>query len=158
MGAAVMTGIKRGLFSNEAGMGSVPNAAATADANHPVRQGLVQSFGVFVDTFFICSASAFIVLLSGNYQSGTLTGIELVQEDLSQYFGSLAPHMLAFLIFLFAFTSIIGNYYYGEINIARLTRSKVWLNLFRILIAFMVFGGSVAELTLVWNMADLFMG
>lgn len=117
MGAAVMTGIKRGLFSNEAGMGSVPNAAATADANHPVRQGLVQSFGVFIDTFFICSASAFIVLLSGDYQSGTLTGIELVQTDLSHYFGSLAPHMLSFLIFLFAFTSIIGNYCYGEINI-----------------------------------------
>ena len=81
MGAALMTGIKRGLFSNEAGMGSVPNAAATASASHPVKQGLIQAFGVFVDTLLVCSASAFIVLLSDGYTEGKLTGIELVQQS-----------------------------------------------------------------------------
>lgn len=81
MGAAVLTGFKRGLFSNEAGEGSVPNAAATADADHPVVQGLIQSFGVYVDTLFICSASAFIILLSGDYTTTNLTGIELVRVE-----------------------------------------------------------------------------
>ena len=155
--AAVMTGIKRGLFSNEAGMGSVPNAAATADVSHPVQQGLVQAFGVFLDTLFICSASALIVLLSGEYHSTGLTGIQLIQYDLSLYFGQAAVIGVAVLIILFAFSSIIGNYYYGEINIQHLTDNKLYLNIFRILLALMVFFGSVAELTLVWNLADLFM-
>lgn len=157
MGAAVLTGFKRGLFSNEAGEGSVPNAAATADANHPVVQGLIQAFGVYVDTLFICSASAFIVLLTGDYASTGLTGIELVQWDLAQYFGPMAPKAVSILIFLFAFTSLIGNYYYGEINIGHLTHKKWPLNLFRVLIAVMIFWGSIADLPLVWNLADLFM-
>lgn len=114
MGAAVLTGFKRGLFSNEAGEGSVPNAAATADATHPVVQGLIQAFGVYVDTLFICSASAFIVLLTGDYSATGLTGIELIQWDMTQYFGNGAPKAVSFLIFLFAFTSLIGNYYYGK--------------------------------------------
>lgn len=157
MGAAVLTGFKRGLFSNEAGEGSVPNAAATADATHPVVQGLIQAFGVYVDTLFICSASAFIVLLTGDYTSTGLTGIELIQWDLAQYFGDWAPKAVSFLIFLFAFTSLIGNYYYGEINIGHLTQKKWPLNLFRALIAVMIFWGSMADLPLVWNLADLFM-
>ena len=157
MGAAVLTGFKRGLFSNEAGEGSVPNAAATADANHPVVQGLIQAFGVYVDTLFICSASAFIVLLTGDYASTGLTGIELVQWDLAQYFVPMAPKAVSILIFLFAFTSLIGNYYYGEINIGHLTHKKWPLNLFRVLIAVMIFWGSIADLPLVWNLADLFM-
>lgn len=157
MGAAVLTGFKRGLFSNEAGEGSVPNAAATADATHPVVQGLIQSFGVYVDTLFICSASAFIVLLTGDYQSTGLTGIELIQWDLANYFGPMAPKAVSILIFLFAFTSLIGNYYYGEINIGHLTAKKWPLNLFRVLIAVMIFWGSIADLPIVWNLADLFM-
>lgn len=156
-GAAIMTGIKRGLFSNEAGMGSVPNAAATAEVSHPVKQGLIQSFGVFVDTFLICSASAFIVLLSTDYQSTGLTGIQLVQYDLSLYFGDIAVSAVAILIILFAFTSIVGNYYYGEINIKHLSDNPLYLNIFRIFVTLMVFFGSVAELSLVWNLADLFM-
>ena len=155
--AAVMTGIKRGLFSNEAGMGSVPNAAATADVQHPVQQGLVQAFGVFLDTLIICSASAMIVLFSGEYHSTGLTGIQLIQYDLSLYFGQFAVVGVAVLIVLFAFSSIIGNYYYGEINIQHLTDNKLYLNIFRVLLALMVFFGSVAELNLVWNLADLFM-
>lgn len=157
MGAAVLTGFKRGLFSNEAGEGSVPNAAATADADHPVVQGLIQSFGVYVDTLFICSASAFIVLLTDDYTAFGLTGIELIQWDLAKYFGPHAPDAVSLLIFLFAFSSIIGNYYYGEINIGHLTSKKWPLNLFRALIAVMVFWGSTADLPLVWNLADLFM-
>lgn len=157
MGAAVLTGFKRGLFSNEAGEGSVPNAAATADADHPVVQGLIQSFGVYVDTLFICSASAFIILLSGDYSTTNLTGIELVQWNLSQYFGSVAPSAVAILIVLFAFSSIVGNYYYGEINISHLTKKKWPLNLYRGLVGVMVYFGSIADLPLVWNLADLFM-
>ncbi len=157
MGIAVMTGIKRGLFSNEAGMGSVPNAAATADTSHPVKQGLIQALGVFVDTLFICSSSAFIVLLSGDYTKLGETGIRLVQTDLAMYFGNYAYSGVAFIIFLFAFTSIIGNYYYGEINIKHLTPNPLYLNIFRFLVAVMVFFGSIAELNLVWNLADLFM-
>ncbi len=157
MGAAVLTGFKRGLFSNEAGEGSVPNAAASADASHPAVQGLIQAFGVYVDTLFICSASAFIVLLTGDYASTGLTGIELIQWDLAQYFGPWAPKAVSILIFLFAFTSLIGNYYYGEINIGHLSSKKWPLNLFRVCIAVMIFWGSIADLPLVWNLADLFM-
>ena len=156
-GAAIMTGIKRGLFSNEAGMGSVPNAAATAEVTHPVKQGLIQSFGVFVDTFLICSSSAFIVLLSTDYHSTGLTGIQLVQYDLSLYFGDIAVSAVAVFIILFAFTSIVGNYYYGEINIKYLSDNPLYLNIFRVFVTGMVFFGSIAELSLVWNLADLFM-
>ena len=157
MGAALMTGIKRGLFSNEAGMGSVPNAAATASATHLVTQGLIQSFGVFVDTLLVCSASAFIVLLSDGYTEGKLTGIELVQQSLSQQLGPWAPSFLAGMICLFAFSSIVGNYYYGEINIGFISKNYMTLMLFRIFVVGMVLFGSVAKVALVWDMADLFM-
>ena len=109
-----MTGVRRGLFSNEAGEGSVPNAAATASGKHPVRQGLIQSFGVYVDTWFVCSATAFSVLLNEQYViGGELTGVSLVQLSLANVYGSYAPSVLAFIVFLFAFSSIVGNYYYG---------------------------------------------
>lgn len=157
MGAALMTGIKRGLFSNEAGMGSVPNAAATASATHPVKQGLIQAFGVFVDTLLVCSASAFIVLLSDGYTEGKLTGIELVQQSLSQQLGPWAPSFLAGMICLFAFSSIVGNYYYGEINIGFISKNYMTLMLFRVFVVGMVLFGSVAKVAVVWDMADLFM-
>ncbi len=157
MGAAMTNGIKRGLFSNEAGMGSVPNAAATADVSHPVKQGLVQSFGVFVDTFFICSSSAFIVLVTGDYATSGLTGVALVQANLATQLGDWAPYVMAIFIFMFAFSSIIGNYYYGEINISHLTKKRIYLHIFRVCVMLLVFIGSIAQLTFVWNMADLFM-
>lgn len=163
IGTAILTGIKRGLFSNEAGEGSVPNAAATADVSHPVKQGLVQSFGVYVDTWIVCSATAFIVLLTGQYEiGGKLTGIALAQASLASIFGQLAPAAVSFMILLFAFSSIVGNYYYGEINIVffehdEATGRKV-LNIFRTGVVLMVLFGCLAELTLVWNLADLFMG
>ena len=163
IGIAILTGCKRGLFSNEAGVGSVPNAAATADVSHPVKQGLVQSFGVYVDTWIVCSATAFIVLLTGQYEvGGSLTGIALAQASLASIFGALAPAAIALTILLFAFSSIVGNYYYGEINIAFFDHAPAMnrrvLNLFRTGVVLMVLFGCFAELTLVWNLADLFLG
>ena len=159
-GTAVLTGVKRGLFSNEAGEGSVPNAAATADVSHPVNQGLVQSFGVYVDTWIVCSATAFIVLLTGQYTiGGELTGIALAQASLSSVFGPLAPVAVAFMSLLFAFSSIVGNYYYGEINIAFFEGdTHKYLMVYRVCVVGMVLFGSLAALQLVWNLADLFMG
>ena len=160
LGSAILTGVKRGLFSNEAGEGSVPNAAATANVSHPVKQGLIQAFGVYVDTWLVCSATAFIVLLAGQYTvGGELTGIALAQASLASIFGASAPAAVSFMILMFAFSSIVGNYYYGEINIAFFeAKGKTILFLFRALVIFMVVFGSMAELSLVWNLADLFMG
>ncbi|MGL4108522.1 alanine/glycine:cation symporter family protein [Clostridium sp. LP20] len=158
IGAALMNGIKRGLFSNEAGMGSAPNAAATATVSHPVKQGLIQTLGVFTDTIIICSCTAFIILLSGvNLDSG-LEGIQLTQLALSSQVGSWGSHFIAICILLFAFSSVVGNYYYGESNIEFLTTKKSYLNIYRILVALMVFFGSIANLQVVWNLADVFMG
>lgn len=158
IGVAVMTGIKRGLFSNEAGMGSAPNAAATADTSHPVKQGFVQTLGVFTDTILICTCTAFMVLISGTHKTEGLTGIQLTQNALSSQVGGWGNVFIAICILLFAFSSIIGNYYYGETNIEFLTPNKAWLNLYRAGVIGMVMFGSIGELALVWNMADLFMG
>lgn len=160
IGTTILTGIRRGLFSNEAGEGSVPNAAATANVSHPVKQGLVQSFGVYVDTWIVCTATAFIILLSGQYTiGGELTGIALTQKSLENLFGALAPGAVAIMILLFAFSSVIGNYYYAEINIAFFElKSKTPLMLYRVLVVIMAAFGCIAELPLVWNLADLFMG
>lgn len=157
-GAAIMQGVRRGLFSNEAGMGSAPNAAATADVSHPAKQGLVQSFGVFVDTLVICSATAFIILFSGIYESGEEDGITLTQQALGSHIGGWAVSFLSFAIFMFAFSSIIANYYYGETNIQFITGSDRWILYYRIAVMGLVLFGSVAALELVWALADLFMG
>ena len=159
IGTVILTGVRRGLFSNEAGEGSIPNAAATAHVTHPVKQGLVQAFGVYVDTWFVCSATAFIVLLTGQYTiGGETTGIALAQDSLASVFGSGASSLLAILIFLFAFSSVVGNYYYGEINIHFFGQNThLALILYRIAVIGMVFFGCIAALPLVWNLADLFM-
>lgn len=155
----MIQGIKRGLFSNEAGMGSVPNAAAAADTSHPVKQGLIQTLGVFTDTILICSATAFIILLSGVYNNpGDLTGIQLTQAAVSYQVGSWGNSFVAVCIFLFAFSSIIGNYYYGETNLEFIKSSKSALFIYRIFALCMVMLGSMAKLSTVWDMADLFMG
>jgi len=158
LGAAMMNGIKRGLFSNEAGMGSAPNAAATADVSHPVKQGLIQSLGVFVDTLIICSSTAFIILLSGLYTAEEPNGIVLTQQALSTSIGSWAAIFLAVIVLLFAFSSIVGNYYYGESNIEFIEKNKVYLTIYRIAVVFMVAFGSLASLDFVWSLADMFMG
>ncbi|MEH6944512.1 alanine/glycine:cation symporter family protein [Bacillus sp. JJ722] len=156
MGAAVLYGVKRGLFSNEAGMGSAPNAAATAAVTHPVKQGLIQTLGVFTDTLLICSATAFIILFSSTYTSGA-EGINLTQMALAEHVGPWASSFISIAIFLFAFSSIVGNYYYGETNIEFIKDNKVVLNLYRIAVLGMVMWGSVANLKVVWTLADIFM-
>lgn len=158
LGAAMMNGIKRGLFSNEAGMGSAPNAAATADVTHPVKQGLIQSFGVFVDTLLICSSTAFIILFSGLYTSKESDGIVLTQNALDHLLGSWGGIFLAILVLLFCFSSVVGNYYYGETNIDFISQNKFWLYVYRIAVVAMVAFGSLASLGFVWSLADLMMG
>ncbi|MEG0260617.1 MAG: alanine/glycine:cation symporter family protein [Lysinibacillus sp.] len=158
VGVAIMQGVRRGLFSNEAGMGSVPNAAATASSSHPAKQGLVQSLGVFFDTIVICSATAFIIILAGLYSTGPDDGIVLTQNSFAVHVGSWAPYFIAIAIVFFAFSSIIGNYYYGETNIEFMNAHKGWLTGYRMLVLAMVMFGSVAHVSLVWNLADLFMG
>ena len=158
LGAALMHGVKRGLFSNEAGMGSAPNAATTATTSHPVKQGLIQAFGVLTDTLIICTSTAFIILLSGAYKQSDLSGIELSQAALSIHLGDWASATLAVMVFLFAFSTLIGNYYYGETNIEFLKTSKLWLMLYRVSVLAMVLFGAVAKVQLVWDLADLFMG
>lgn len=157
LGGIMLIGIKRGLFSNEAGMGSAPNAAATATVSHPVKQGLIQTLSVFNDTIIICTCTAFIILVSGIDLSGDLTGIQLTQKALTSEIGSFGSIFIAICIFLFAFSSIIGNYYYGETNIEFLTKKKIYLTAYRIAVGLMVFFGSVASLGLVWTLADISM-
>lgn len=158
IGAALLQGIKRGLFSNEAGMGSAPNAAATATVSHPAKQGLIQTLGVFTDTLIICTSTAFIILLSGTPLDGSVKGIELTQAALVSQVGSWGGIFISVCILLFAFSSIIGNYYYGETNIQFITNKKSVLYLYRALVAAMVLFGSIASMDLVWNIADVFMG
>ncbi|WP_300327907.1 sodium:alanine symporter family protein [Fusobacterium sp.] len=157
-GVVIMQGIKRGLFSNEAGMGSAPNAAATSDVSHPVKQGLVQALGVFTDTIVICSCTAFIILISGNYTSNSSNGIQLTQDAIVSQVGSWGSIFIAACILFFAFSSVIGNYYYGETNIEFIKANKMWLTLYRIAVVAMVLFGCVAQIQIVWDLADLFMG
>lgn len=158
IGAALMQGIKRGLFSNEAGMGSAPNAAATATVSHPVKQGFIQTLGVFTDTIIICSCTAFIILLSNVPIDGSIKGIELTQLALINQVGSWGGIFISICILLFAFSSIVGNYYYGEANIQFITSKKIYLNIYRAFVGIMVFFGSLVSMDLVWNLADVFMG
>ena len=156
VGAALMQGIKRGLFSNEAGMGSAPNVAATAHVSHPVKQGLIQTLGVFTDTLVICTCTAFIILFGG-VPDASLNGIQLTQAALESEIGPAGGVFVAVAIFLFAFSSIIGNYYYGEANIRFITPRPWALTLYRLLVGAMVLFGSVATLDLAWSLADVTM-
>ena len=148
VGAALMQGIKRGLFSNEAGMGSAPNVAATAHVSHPVKQGLIQALGVFTDTLIICTCTAFIILFSGAPLDGSINGVQLTQQALSNEVGSIGSTFVALAILLFAFSSIIGNYYYGEANIRFITSKRSVLFIYRILVGGMVMFGALASLDL----------
>lgn len=158
LGVTIMNGVKRGLFSNEAGEGSAPNVAATATVSHPVKQGLIQALGVFTDTLLVCSCTAFVILISGLYDVKELNGIALTQAALGSEIGSAGPTFLAVAILLFAFSSIIGNYYYGEANIRFMTNSKPVLTIYRILSGgVVVMFGALASLEMVWNLGDLCM-
>lgn len=158
LGATMMNGIKRGLFSNEAGEGSAPNIAATASTTHPVKQGLIQSLGVFTDTLLVCSCTAFIIIISGLYTDGSTSGIMLTQNALEHEVGSSGPIFVAIAIFFFAFSSIIGNYYYGEANVRFLTQRPSAILVLRIITGgLMVMFGAIASLDLVWSIGDFFM-
>jgi AGCS family alanine or glycine:cation symporter len=158
-GSTVLIGIKRGLFSNEAGMGSAPNASATATVSHPVKQGMVQVLSVFIDTLMICTTTAFILLLSGvTGIPEKLDGIPYVQAAISANVGSLGIHFITFSIFAFAFTSLIGNYYYAESNILFIKNNRILLNVFRITCLIAIFLGAQADFSTVWNLADVLMG
>ena len=158
IGSAMVMGIRRGLFSNEAGEGSAPNVAATADVSHPVKQGLVQSLGVYTDTLIICTCTALIILLSGVPISGA-EGITLTQRAIDSQFGlpGFGATFVSLAIFFFAFTSIVANYYYGETNIRFMTKRRGWLDGYRIAVGVMVFVGSISSLGLVWALADITM-
>ena len=158
MGMAVIMGIKRGLFSNEAGEGSAPNVAATASVSHPVKQGLIQAFGVFTDTLLICTATAFIILCSGVYTMDH-DGIILTQKSIDTALGveGLGSIFVSVAIFFFAFTSIVANYYYGETNIRFIIDSQPLVNIYRLAVGAMVYIGSVSSLGFVWGFADITM-
>ncbi|MGO1263538.1 alanine/glycine:cation symporter family protein [Brevibacterium aurantiacum] len=157
LGSIMLIGVQRGLFSNEAGIGSVPNAAATASASHPAKQGFVQALGVYFDTILVCSITAFIILLSNPEYGSSAEGIQLTQTALSGQLGQWAIHFLTFAIFLFAFSSILGNYYYGEANIEHLTTSKVAVRVYQVIVMVSVFIGAIAALDIVWTAANIFM-
>ncbi|MCI9476197.1 MAG: alanine:cation symporter family protein [Emergencia sp.] len=158
-GSCMVWGVKRGLFSNEAGMGSAPNAAAAADVSHPVKQGLVQVISVFIDTLIICTTTVFIVLCTGKYTvGGELNGIPLVQESVKSMFGEIGVGIITVSVALFAFTSLIGNYFYAEANIKFISESKAFMTIFRLLAVVMVFIGANSNLQLAWNLADIIMG
>ncbi|OED44542.1 sodium:alanine symporter [Endozoicomonas sp. (ex Bugula neritina AB1)] len=158
---AIMQGIKRGLFSNEAGMGSGPNAAATATPNphHPAAQGIISMISVFIDTIVICTATAAIVLMSGQLGDGnTLNGIQLTQASLSNIVGPWGEWFISFAVIFFGFTSVIANYYYGESNLLFMKNSNTLLLIYRCVVIALVFLGAVSSLEAVWIIADLAMG
>lgn len=155
---AMLLGVKRGLFSNEAGMGSAPNAAATADVKHPASQGLIQMLGVFVDTIIVCSCTAIIILLATNTGSEELKSITLTQSALQEHVGTWGLHFLAFILFLFAYSSIIGNYAYAESNVRFIKNRPMVILIFRLAVLFFVYFGAVNSGNIVWDFADTIMG
>ncbi|MGW6875393.1 alanine/glycine:cation symporter family protein [Streptomyces xanthophaeus] len=157
IGAAIQQGIRRGMFSNEAGLGSAPNAGAAAEVSHPVKQGLVQALGVFFDTLLVCTMTAFIVLVTNPELAGR-QGADLTQSSLSGSLGAWAGHVLTVVVFMLAFSSMIGNYYYGETNIQFITRRRWVLPGYRALVLAAVVLGSLGSVSVVWNLADVFMG
>jgi alanine or glycine:cation symporter, AGCS family len=161
--AAMLNGVKRGLFSNEAGMGSAPNVAATATVSHPVKQGLIQSLGVFVDTMIICSATAFIIMVSGPSiydpaAPGKMAGASLTQAVIGATLGSWTTGLMTVLVFVFAFSSVLGNYVYAEVNLFFLGANKNALNVFRVLVLGAIAVGATSKLATVWDLADVAMG
>ena len=157
VGVAMMQGIKRGLFSNEAGEGSAPNAAAIASTSHPIKQGLLQALGVFADTLVICTCTAFVILLSGIHDSGR-DGIILTKYALINHVGSLGGLFVTLAIFFFAYSTIIANYFYGETNIRFITQSGKTIFAFRAITGATVMIGATVTLQTAWCLVDLAMG
>lgn len=160
-GSALVQGIKRGLYSNEAGMGSAPNAAASASVSHPVKQGLVQMISVFLDTIVICSATAFMSLASGIAPTEELAGAPFVQASLSTVFGRYGNLFITVSLALFAFTTLLGNLYYVDSCLTYLnkkTPSKTFMLCYRIIATILIFVGAGMEMSLAWDVADFLMG
>ena len=167
-GAAIMNGIKRGLYSNEAGIGSAPNAAASADVSHPVKQGLVQMLSVFIDTLLICSSTAFMILCSGvdpaGYvdANGNTMNAAYIQASLNSNFGEFGGIFITLALTLFAYTTLVGNYYYAEMNISYLykdaLKNKVFINCYRLIAVVIIFLGAQFSAGLAWDLADVLMG
>lgn len=159
--SSMMYGIKRGLYSNEAGIGSAPNAAASAHVSHPVKQGLVQMLSVFIDTLIICSATAFMCLSSGIEPTEALSGAPYVQESLATVFGNFGNYFISISLALFTFTTLIGNLYYVDSNLFYINKkrpSDKFMKVFRIFAVFVILLGAMSEVKLAWDVADLLMG
>lgn len=160
-GSCVMYGIKRGLYSNEAGVGSAPNASASAEVNHPVTQGLVQILSVFIDTILICSATAFMCLCSGVEPDKALSGAPYVQEALKNVIGVGGPIFITVAMILFAFTTLLGNLFYVDhcmFYLLKRVPGKKFTFIYRLTAAFVVFLGAVLSADLLWSIADITMG
>ena len=159
--AAMLNGVKRGLFSNEAGMGSAPNTAATATVAHPAIQGFIQALGVFIDTIIVCSTTAFIILVSGLYdpsQPAAIAGASLTQAAIAQSFGVAGQWFMTVVVFAFAFSSVLGNYAYADANLTFLGCGRATFLVFRIVALFAVLTGSIMSLPFIWAVADVAMG
>ena len=157
-GSCMVLGIKRGLFSNEAGMGSAPNASASATVSHPAKQGLAQIISVYIDTLLICSTTVFLILLTGDWAESGYSGIPLLQQCVARVIGPIGIHFVTVIVCLFAFTSIIGNYFYAEANILFITKNPTVMTVFRVAAAIMVFIGAGNSLDVAWSLADITMG
>ena len=160
IGAVILQGAKRGMFSNEAGLGSAPNVAAVAYVAHPVQQGIVQSFSVFIDTIILCSCTAFIILLSGAYVPGAqdVQGVLLTQNALIEHIGPLGGYFVTFALFLFGLSSMLYNYYLAENSLNFFSKNKIVFNIFRTICVLLIAWGSLQDLSSVFTFADLSMG
>ena len=160
-GSCVMYGIKRGLFSNEAGVGSAPNASASAEVSHPAKQGLVQVLSVFIDTILVCSATAFMCMSSGIEPSAEISGAPYVQQALQSTLGDFGPIFITIAMILFAFTTLLGNLFYVDKSIAYLlgkVPGKAFKTVYYIIASLLILLGCVLSADLLWNLADVFMG
>ncbi|MBQ7054924.1 MAG: alanine:cation symporter family protein, partial [Oscillospiraceae bacterium] len=160
-GSCVMYGIKRGLFSNEAGVGSAPNASASAEVAHPAKQGLVQILSVFIDTVLVCSATAFMCMCSGVEPTEALSGAPYVQASLQAVLGDFGPVFITAAMILFAFTTLLGNLYYVDkclIYMLGREPGKTFMRVYHILASLVIFVGAGLSADLLWNIADITMG
>ena len=160
-GSCLVYGIKRGLYSNEAGVGSAPNAAASAETSHPIKQGLIQMLSVYIDTILICSATAFMCLMSGVPASSELAGAPYVQAALKADFGDFGPTFITFTMVLFAFTTLLGNLFYVDNALAYINGKKMpgksFMTCFRIICSLVILVGAVLPMSAAWSIADITM-
>ena len=160
IGHTIVTGLRRGLFSNEAGMGGAPHAAAAATTSHPARQGFIQMFSVFTDTLIICSVSGFILLLSPEAMDkiGEIHGINLMQYAMTEHFGTFGSLFITLCVILFSFSSILGNFFYIQTGVTAIKDSKLSYYIVVVMTLMLVLGGSIANLQTIWNLGDFLMG